>query len=158
MKLPLWAQRGYRPKPWNESKPSWNHQGTAGLGMSHYDEHEWWVAKQVIKYDSDKLNMPVDIESLKPCGTAFQSMFLTAAQVPDSISLEHRLAIVVCSYPYPKVGPSLLTSLDTTEPTIMEWIAFGKWLGYDIPPNIVYSRIFGLNIKGFYWWSFPSTW
>ena len=71
----------------------------AAKGMACYDEHEWWVAKQVMKHDTDALIMHVDIESLGQCGTAFKSMFLTAAQVPDSLSLGDRLAIVVCPDP-----------------------------------------------------------
>jgi hypothetical protein len=35
----------------------------AAKEMSLYSEHKWWVAKQVLKDDTDMLTMHMDIES-----------------------------------------------------------------------------------------------
>ena len=86
----------------------------AAKGMSAYDEHEWWVAKQVLKHDVDKLIMHVDLSTFSQCGTNFQSIFLSAAQVPDSLATEERMAIVVCPDPYVDVDSSLAISLSKT--------------------------------------------
>jgi hypothetical protein len=49
--------------------------------MSYYDEYQWWVAKQVMKRDEDRIIMHVDIPTLNRFSTNHKSLFLTAANV-----------------------------------------------------------------------------
>jgi hypothetical protein len=105
----------------------------AAKGMSFYDEHQWWVAKQVMKRDEDRIIMHVDIPTLNRFSTNLKSLFLTAANVPESLTPEEKMAIIVCPDPYADVGPSLYNSISKIDPTITEWIAIGKWLDYEIP-------------------------
>ena len=109
---------------------------SAATGISFYDEHFWWVAKQVMKHDADRIIMHVDIPTLNRFSANAQSLFLAAANVPESLSLEEKMAIIVCP------DPSLGNSLPTVELTIMEWIAIGKWLDYEIPTKYRFSQFF----------------
>ena len=102
----------------------------AATSMSYYGEHYWLVAKNVLKRKTDKLTMHVDIMTLKQVRAAIQSCFLTATNVPDDLSLEDKLSIVVCPEPYVDVGPSISRSLAAVDPTVKEWISIGKWMGY----------------------------
>ena len=60
---------------------------SAATGISFYDEHFWWVAKQVMKHDADRIIMHVDIPTLNRFSANAQSLFLAAANVPESLSL-----------------------------------------------------------------------
>ena len=69
---------------------------TAATNMSYYNEHFWLVTKHILKRNADKITMYVDIMSLKQVRDAIQSCFLTATNVPDDLSVEDQLGIVVC--------------------------------------------------------------
>ena len=60
---------------------------SAATGMSHYDEHHWWVAKQVIRHDADRFIMQVDTPTLARFSENLQAIFFAAANVPDSLSV-----------------------------------------------------------------------
>ena len=45
--------------------------------------------------------------------------------------------------------------MNTTEPTIMEWIAFGKWLGYDIPTKHRFQQDIWRKHLGFLLTEYP---
>ena len=85
-----------------------------------------------MKHDADRIIMHVDMPNL-------QSLFLAAANVPKSLSLKKKMAIIVCPDPYVDAGLSSRNSLPTVEPTIMERIAIGKWLDYEIPTEYHFS-------------------
>ena len=112
----------------------------AATGTSFYYKHFWWVAKQVLKHEADRLIMHVDMPTLNRISANVQSVFLAAINVPESLSLEEKMAIIVCPDPYGDVGQSLSNSLPTVEPTITEWIVIGKWLGYEIPRKYRFSQ------------------
>jgi hypothetical protein len=128
---------------------------SAASGMSFYDEHYCWVAKQVIKHDVDRITMHVDTPTLNRFSNNVQSLFFAAANVPDSLSLEDKIAITVCPDPYLDVGKPLSNSLSKTEITIMEWIAIGKWLNYEIPTNYRFSECIWREHLGYLFTNYP---